>query len=307
MNKYIRSVMISFIMVSFLGEGFSAPLDMTIKGKARDKVTIERVVPEADVPLKNVIPFSRLGQTDWILSEELGYLGEEKQISMMNVRSPKVYKPSMIQFPKPPYFVQTYPPPPEPIIVDRRPKAPPLPGEQERWTFIVIDQNNKLLKKIEGNTPPVEPIQWDGMSRGRFLLRTDEIYSSILIIQENPDTPPKHIVGEPVWLPALRYLKNNNLMFEFSNKRVYNEQRSDFSPALQVLVDQLMNALRKHEGAPFTVKVYGRDLELAQQRAKMWRAFLERNLLRHAEEFKVQVSPPGERGEVTQVVVAVTR
>ena len=80
----------------------AAPLDMTIKGENRDKIQIERVVPPPEVALKNVIPFSRIGQTDWIMSEEIGYLDEERQVAMMDVRSPKTYRPSMIEFPKPP-------------------------------------------------------------------------------------------------------------------------------------------------------------------------------------------------------------
>ena len=307
MKKIVQiAVVFLFLAAAFQRPGFTGPLDLTIKGKTRDRIEIERVVPEPDVALKDVIPFSRLGQTDWILSEELGYLDEAKQIAMMDVRSPKVYRPSMIEFPKPPYFVQAYPPPPEPIIVDRRPDAPPLPGEQEHWTFIVIDQNNKLLKKIEGNTQPVEPIQWNGMSRGQFLLRTDEIYSSILVIQETPEVT-RTIVGDPIWMPALRYLKGNNIVYEFSNKRVYNEMQTSFAPPLQVLVDQVMNSLRKHQGSSFEVIIYDQDLELAQSRANMWRETLEKNLLVTGDNFNIRVALPGQRGSVTQVVLAVTR
>src|SRR6184192_2509236 len=54
------------------------PMDVTIKGQSKDKVEIERVKPVPNVLIKDVIPFSRLGQTDWVLTEELGYLDEEK-------------------------------------------------------------------------------------------------------------------------------------------------------------------------------------------------------------------------------------
>src|SRR3954463_15824427 len=113
---------------------FAAPLDVTIKGESKDKIQIERVAPVPDVAIKDVIPFSRLGQTDFILSEELDYLGEEKQIALMDVRSPKTYKPSMVDFPKPPFFIQAYPPAPNPVIVDRSPNALPPKGETESWT-----------------------------------------------------------------------------------------------------------------------------------------------------------------------------
>ena len=305
-RKLIKTAVPFFAGAFLIGNGSSAPLDMTIKGKARDRIEIERVAPNPDVPMKDVIPFSRLGQTDWILSEELGYLDEEKQISMMDVNSPKVLKPSMIEFPKPPYFVQAYPPPPEPIIVDRRPDAPPLPGEREHWTFIVFDQNNRLLKKMQGNTPPVEAIKWDGMSRGKFMLRTDEIYSSVLFIQESPEVS-RTIIGDPIWMPALRYLKGNKIVYEFSNKSVYADQQTGFSPALKVLVDQLMNSLRKHEGAPFDVVIYAKDLELGQRRSAMWKEELEKNLLKNRDNFQIRVSLPSDRGEVTQVSLAVTK
>ncbi len=282
------------------------PLDVTIKGQTRDKVTIERVTPTTDVAMKDVIPFSRIGQTDFMLSEELGYLDEERQVALMDLHSPKTFRPSMIEFPKPPFFVQAYPPPPTPIVVDRRENAPPPPGENETWTFIVVDQNNQLLKKIEGNTVPTEPIQWDGMARGEFMLRTDEIYSSMLIIQETPEVA-RTIVGEPIWLPALRYIKGNNIIFEFSNKRVYNDSQAGFAPALQVLVDQLQNELRKYDGTPFEIVIFDRDLDLAQKRANLWKVTLEAGLLKPADTFNVRVATPGERGEITQVSLAITK
>ncbi len=288
------------------GAAWAAPLDVTIKGQAQDKVTIERVAPATDVALKDVIPFSRLGQTDWILSEELGYLDEEKQVALMDVHSPKTFRPSMIEFPKPPFFVQAYPPPPQPVIIDRSPNAPPPAGENETWTFIVVDQNNELLKKIEGNTVPPEPISWDGMTKGQFMLRTDEIYSSLLIIQESREVS-RTIVGDPIWLPALRYTKENTIVFEYSNKRVYKENAAEFSPALEVLIDQLMNELKKYEGTPFEITVFDKDLELGQRRAQLWRKALESNLLRPQASFNVKVALPAERGDITQIRLEITK
>ena len=82
------------------GKAGGGPLDVTIKGETKDKIEIQRVSPIPDVLIKDVIPFSRLGQTDWVLTEELGYMDEEKQIALMDVRSPKTFQPSMIDFPK---------------------------------------------------------------------------------------------------------------------------------------------------------------------------------------------------------------
>ena len=303
-----RNVIAStLILAQIATSGFAAtPLDVTIKGETRDKVTIERVIPSPDVPLKDVIPFSRIGQTDFLLSEEIGYLDAGAQIAMMDVHSPKTFRPSMIEFPKPPFFIQAYPPPPKPVLVDRSPNAPPPPGENETWTFIVVDQNNQLLKKIEGNTVPTEPIQWDGMTRGEFALRTDEIYSSMLVIQESQDVA-RTIVGEPIWLPALRYIKGNSIIFEFSNKRVYNEGQASFTSALQVLVDQLFNELRKYDKSPFQITISDRDLELANKRVALWRKTLEDNLLQTADSFNIKVEMPTDRGEITQVKLEITR
>jgi hypothetical protein len=284
----------------------AAPMDVTIKGESKEKVTIERVSPEPEVPLKDVIPFSRLGQTDWILSEELDYVDSEKQIAMMDVHSPKTFKPSMIEFPKPPFFVQAYPPPPTPILVDKRPDAPPPPGENETWAFIVVDQNNNLLKKIEGNTIPAEPIQWDGMRGDQFLLRTDEIYSSMLIIQETPEAS-RTIVGEPISLPALRYVNGTKIVFEFSNRRIYEEGAAGLSPMLRVLIDQTMNDLRKHQGLPFSITIYDRNQDLAQRRVQTWKKMLEENLLQPADNFDVKASMPFDRGEITQVVLEINK
>jgi hypothetical protein len=82
-RKYI------FIALAFAqGAAFAAdPMDVTIKGESKEKVTIERVAPDPEVPIKDVIPFSRLGQTEWILSEELDYVDAERQEAMMDVHS----------------------------------------------------------------------------------------------------------------------------------------------------------------------------------------------------------------------------
>ena len=302
----MKKTILNLSLMMLVASATAAPLDMTVKGEIKDKVNIERVLVPTDVAMKDVIPFSRLGQTDFILTEELGYLDEEKQVALMDVHSPKTMRPSMIEFPRPPFFVQAYPPPPVPVIIDRSPNAAPPRGENETWTFIVVDQNNKLLKKIEGNTVPVEPIQWDGVINGEFVLRTDEIYSSLLVIQETPDVA-RTIVGEPIWLPALRYVKGNTIVFEFSNKRVYNENKASFSSALQVLVDQLMNEFRKYEGSPFSISIADKELDLAQQRAQLWKKALQNNLLKPIDKFDVKIAMPTDRGSITQIVLEITK
>lgn len=306
MKNNIRPSYLFLVVATMAANAAAAPLDVTVKGEIRDKINIERVHAPTDVALKDVIPFSRLGQTDWMLSEELGYMDEEKQVALMDVHSPKTFRPSMIEFPKPPFFVQAYPPPPVPIVIDRSPNAPPPRGENETWTFLVVDQNNQLLKKIEGNTVPVEPIQWDGSIKGEFVLRTDEIYSSMLVIQETPEVS-RTIVGDPIWLPALRYVRGNSIVFEFSNKRVYIDNQAAFTPALQVLVDQLMNELRKYQGSPFSITISDRELDLAQKRAQLWKKALEQNLLMPADTFNVKVGMPTDRGSITQIVVEITK
>lgn len=281
-------------------------LDVTIKGENKEKLEIERVSPPPSVDIKDVIPFSRLGQTDFILSEELGYIDEEKQVALMDVRSPKTYVPSMITFPKPPFFVQPYPTPPTPVVIDKSENALPPRGQTESWTYIVIDQNNKLLKKIEGNQPPAQAIQWDGMKGDEFLLRPDEIYSSVLSIQETRGVT-RTIVGEPISLPAVRYIKGKNIIFELSNKKIYLEGNTTINPSLQVLVDQLINELKKYEGSPFDITIYSKDLDLAQRRAQAWKAMLEKNLLKKADTFNVKVTLPLDRGDITQVVLGITK
>ena len=303
--KFLKLILGALVM-TWGSSLLAAPLDMTIKGESKDKVDIERVKPEPSVLIKDVISFSRLGQTDWVLTEELGYMDEDKQIALMDVRSPKTYQPSMIDFPKPPFFLQSYPPPTTPMFVDKREDAPPPRGQTESWTFIVVDQNNRLLKKIEGTTVPNEPIQWDGMSRGTFLLRTDEIYSSMLVIQETRGVT-RTIVGDPISLPALRYLKDNNIIFEFSNRRVYLEGTATFSPPLQVLVNQLMNELRKYEGAPFEITIYDKDPALGQRRVATWKAALKANILKPEDMFQVKVAAPLDRGDITQIVLSITK
>jgi len=293
------------LCVLLAGAGASAaPLDVTIKGQVKDQVQIERVFPEPEVALKDVIPFSRLGQTDWILSEELDYVDSAKQVAMMDVNSPKTYKPSMIEFPKPPFFVQAYPPAPEPIVVDRSPNAGPLPGENETWSFIVIDQDNQVLRKIEGNTVPTDPVQWDGMEGDKFLLKTDQVYSSMLVIKESDDKT-RTIVGDPIMLPALRYIEGTSIIFEFSNRRVYEPGSPSISPVLKVLVNQLLNELKRYQGSPFEMTVFDKNLDLAQKRVGAWRKLLAENLLEPEDAFQIKVSFPGDRGEVTQVVVRI--
>ncbi len=302
MKKVLIHLAVGFQAVSLI----AAPLDVTIKGEAKDQIFIERVAPVPDVPMKDVIPFSRLGQTDWILTEELDYVNAEKQVAMMDVNSPKTFRPSMIEFPRPPFFVQSYPAPANPIIVDKSPNAAPPRGEQETWTFIVVDQNNSLLYKVDGNTVPTDPIQWDGTSRGEFLLRTDEIYSSMLVIRETPETS-RTMVGDPIWLPALRYVKGNTIIFEFSNKRLYETGTDVFSPMLNVLVNQLLNELKKYQGAPFSITVFEKNLDLGQRRIAAWKKILQENLLQTPDKFQVGSSLPGNRGEITQVVLEITK
>jgi hypothetical protein len=128
----------------------------------------------------------------------------------------------------------------------------------------------------------------------------------MLIIQETPDTS-RTIVGEPISLPALRYVKGTNIIFEFSNRRLYEDGAASVSPLLKVLVDQLMNELRRYQGSPFTVTINDRNLDLAQKRVQAWKALLESNLLITADKFDVKATLPVDRGEITQIVLEINK
>jgi hypothetical protein len=68
-----------------------------------------------------------------------------------------------------------------------------------------------------------------------------------------------------------------------------------------------MNELKKYEGSPFSITVYDKDLELGQKRAKLWKQSLEQNLLHPAADFDVKVALPGDRGDITQVQLGITK
>jgi hypothetical protein len=113
-----------------------------------------------------------------------------------------------------------------PVVIDRSPNAPPPPGENETWTFIVVDQNNELLKKIEGLLALSESDQArvDSYLSGTGLAN-NEMFMNLLDILPSPFPGSSVLDQNPLLAKEWHPTKNGKLtpsdVTPMSNKRVW--------------------------------------------------------------------------------------
>lgn len=277
--------------------GMDAPSQekVTVQGEAKDRVPLERVTPPTELPLKDAIPFTTQEEIENILKGEIEHLDPSEQVRLMNVRSPRPYTPTLVEFPKPPYFAMAYP-----FGSD----SPAPATELKRWKFQVTDHTGETLFEREGASMPLETLSWDGYEGGAFKLTVDEVYTAVLTV-ETAQGSERTWTGDPVRLPVLKYAKGRDMVYEFSNRRLYQENRSAFKPEFSPYVEEVLNDLKRRSDPRGSITILDRDNQgsLSVSRGKLWQDTLSSSLLKAPESFSVKQEPWDDTGGITRVNV----
>ena len=166
----------------------SKPLDVTIMGEAKDEVPLIKDPPPMTLSFEEVVGLSREGQTARVLSGSIAHLTHEQKSGLVQLDSRQTVIPLAVRIPRAPFFQM----------------EPPPGTASTRWELRVVDQNNRMVGRLEGTSLPPELVSWDGFSEGEFKVKAGPAYTPLL---EVTDAQGKKQItfGEPAQWDALQY------------------------------------------------------------------------------------------------------
>lgn len=269
------------------GADGAEPLDVTITGVSKDEIPVVKTPAPLGLPFREVISLSREGQTDGILAEPVEYLSPKDKTRLMELDSKQTSSPLMVQIPKPPFFHL---------------EVPNL--QPYFWEFQVVDQNNQVVRRTQGNELPTTFLEWDGYQDGVFKVLVGPAYSPVLLMTDAAGKN-RRFFGDPVQLDAVQYEQDGLLHVEFSNDRLYERDGPGFAKEMKPLVDACLNVMRRRIGTPFRVIVYEKTetAALTQKRLETWKKFLQEKLVLEPDDITLVTMSPKDRGRVTAVMM----
>ncbi len=272
-------------------EGTAKPddsLDVTITGEAKDEIPPGKEPPPLDVPFQDVASLSREGQREQVLSDPVQHMAAEQQVKLLALDSRQTASPLLIHIPSPPFFRL----------------EPPQGLSPYLWELQVVDQNNQVIKSLQGTTLPFPFLEWDGFDQETFKLRVGPAYTSILTVRD-ADGKSRRYFGEPIQLDALQYEEDGLLHIEFNNSRLYRRGSAEFSPDVVPLLRASLDIMRRRVGTTFRVVIYEDPSAsgLSQKRLEAWKTLLQNELVISAEDITLVAMAPQDRGKVTALMM----
>lgn len=265
-------------------------LDVTITGQAKDEIPITKPAPSAEVPFDQIAGLSREGQTDRVLTGPIEHMSGGEQMSLLQVDSRQTFVGLPVRVPSAPFI--------------RMEIAPGLSGV--RWDLQVLDQDDRSLKAAEGTTLPKYVVEWDGFENGVFRLRAGPSYTPVLALTDDRKRVQRTF-GEPVRFSALQYVQDGVFHIEFDNSRLFERGRPDLTPDMAALLTASVDSLRRRAGRPIRVVVFsspGAPAPLVQKRLDVLKVFFKNALVVEDDMISFAVSPPADRGDVTEITTA---
>jgi hypothetical protein len=276
------------------------PLDVTITGELHDEIPVVKAPPSLDVPFRDVITFSRDGQTEAILAEEVRYMSPEDHNRLIEMHSQQTASPAPVLIPAPPFFRMEVPSEAATLL-----SGGTSGGAAPEWEFQVVDQNNRVVKSLSGRSAPSTFFEWDGYEGGVIALKAGPAYSPLLLVKD-AEGRTHRFFGEAVQMDALQYEQDGLLHIEISNDRLYERGSAAFADEIKPVLDGMLDVVRLRVGTPLRVVIYETPAggpSLAQQRTKTWKDYLVDKLMITPDDVTVATAPDGERGGVTSVMM----
>jgi hypothetical protein len=262
--------------------------DVTITGESKDEVAVVKTPAPLGLPFRDVVALSRDGQRDSVLAEPVRHMTPEDGTNLLRFASRQGATPLMVRLPAPPFFRLEAPPGLAPFL----------------WELQVVDQNNALVRTVPGSSIPTGTLEWDGYAEGVMKVLVGPAYSPVLVMTDN-NGKKQRIFGDPVQMDALQYAQDGLRHVEFSNERLYERGRAEFTEDMYPLLEAAVDLMKRRAGTPFRVIVYADPdaAALPQKRLETWKEFLRRRLVIDDDDMTLVTMAPKERGRVTAVMM----
>ncbi len=264
-------------------------LDVTITGRAKDDVPIQKLPPPTDLPLQDVLALSPEGQTETILRQQVQHMDYNDKIKSIVTLSRQTLSPEMTRIPQAPFFRMT---------------IPAVTGSDVKWEFRIVNQSNETVKSLTGDAAPTAFMEWDGFTNSELQIRVGQAYTPMMIYIDAMARTQKYY-GDAVQYDTIQYEQDGLLHVEFNNDRLYEKESAEFSKDALSYLEAALDLLRLRMGTPYRVIVYDPPAAaaLTQKRLDLWKKFLKKRLLIRDEDMTLTTEAPSKRGRVTSLMM----
>ena len=297
MKKIISYVLISFcftvignfaIAKTNTATESAEAMDITIKGKAKDIVDIEKETPQVNIELENIAS-SSADMVDNLLEKGVE-VPDKKDFSQFNfMESNQVAQPHLPDISEPP-------------LVKFYPKLSNI--SVKRWELIITDEKGDNIQTLKGDGVPTRTIKWDGINKKGEIIKVGILYSYRFVAIDTHNNPYT-IEGEAFTLDALKYKKGKKIILEIDNKILYAKDEAEFSQDANLILEKTIDILREFSHYPFMIKLYVNDenSSLSRNRRDIIKTFISERLLLLPEEVEVRVLKKDKRGNITAFII----
>jgi hypothetical protein len=263
-------------------------MSQEIETTSHDEVAIVLEPPPVNLPFRDVVGFSRPGQTETVLTGPVDHLPGNEMLGLAILDMRQAVSPLQFQIPAPPFISMEI----------------PAGYTTSNWSFRVEDQSDQTVYQIGGIRVPRDLVLWDGFKDGTMAVLAGVVYQPVLKLTDARGIP-QQFFGDPIQLDVLQYDQGDVRHVEFSNVVLFQRDSADFLLDVAPLVRALLNILRRHSGAPMRIIVHEdeRGRPLAEKRVVRLRQFLEDALVFNSENVSVAAESVGPRGSVTEFLI----
>lgn len=264
-------------------------MSQNIEVGARDEVPIVLDPPSFNLPFKEVVGFSRPGQTEKVLTGPVDHLPGNEVLNLSVLDPRQAMSPFPVRIPEPPFIRMEI----------------PAGYDSSNWSFQVEGPLSQIVYQVAGLILPQDLVVWDGFKDGEMVLLAGEVYLPILRLTDGRGIPQQYF-GYPIQLDVLQYTRLGVLHVEFKNSVLFQRDSAEISPQVLPLVRALLNRMRRYAGDPYRITVYEDEggKPLALKRVNALKNFFEDALILDGDRFVFYAEPAGPRGSVTSILIS---
>jgi len=262
--------------------------DVQITGEARDKVKIQKFLPEISVNIPDVVD-ATTEKTEALLEQGKTVPSEADLQGVPYTISQQAARPYLPDLPTAP-LISFYP---EPARVPVK-----------RWELVINDDSGEAVAVMRGKGNPVKAVVWDGRTRRKEMAKVGSLYSYKFIVYDRLKNPHTTL-GTAFKIDAILYEQKGKLIAEIAERHLFQEDSARFSPEALLTLEKILDVLRARSKYPFTIELYAKDPLglLIKERKNRLVEHVAEELLLMREDIRFRIDRLGSRGRVVRFVV----
>lgn len=261
-------------------------LDVSIQGQRKDKMVVGKIDPPAAFNLEDIqnFPEDRLHP---VLNNPITFDEGRDFSTMMDSLDDKIVHPWLPEIPKAPFLT---------MIVQ-------LDKPAKDWRFAIIDQGGTPVSSQEGKGEPPKSFLWSGDDKDRGHIAVDTVYIPQLSTTDKEGYRHTYM-GQPSQFAAFVWEDKGRSTIELSSKRIFAENKADFTKEAPVFLDKVCDLIRADARLPFSIQAFDADSSLGQARTTaLAKYFTEKLLIQDSKISQLSPASADKRGQTVAITL----